>query len=288
MPSGPAASGPATRAFLDALRDARRRAGLTQKALAAEAGFSHQTTASKFEGGEQRASADEVRAWALACGLGLDATELLLRLRDSSAAEYETWSSAHSRAGGVAAYQRAIGDLENTSEVVYSFQAVMVPGLVQTPGYARDMLTTMAARYGTPLPYEVEPLVSARAARQRVLFGPRPGQQFTVLMLEAALHHPPCSPDVMRGQLAWLARMATESPDGVTVGVVPFGVRLPVYALGGFAVYDHELAVIETGAGDVTLTDPDEVGRWLDQFNALGELAVTGADLVSLLDRVRG
>lgn len=288
MPSGPAAHGPATKAFLDALHDARRRAGLSQQALASAAGFSHQTTASKFERAEQRPSPDEVRAWARACSLDLDATALLLRLRDTSAAEYETWASAHSRAGGVAAYQRAIGDLESTSEVVYSFQAAIVPGLVQTPGYARDMLATMAARYGTPLPYEVEALVAARAARSGLLFGPRPGQQFTVLMLEAALHHPPCSPDVMRGQLAWLGRMATDAPAGVTVGVVPFGVRLPVFALGGFAVYDGELAVIETGAGDVTLTDPDEVGRWLDQFNALGELAVTGADLASLLDRILG
>lgn len=287
-PSGPAASGPMTKAFQDALADARRRARLSQKEMAERAGLSHQTTASKFEQGTQRPTADQVRAWARACGLGLDETALLLRLQGQSAAEYETWASAHSRGGGVAGYQRAIGELEVTSQVVQSFQPSVVPGLAQTRGYAQDMLTMTADRYGTPLPYEVEPLVAARVNRGRILFGPAEGQVITVLMLEGALHHPPCSPEVMRRQLAWLGRLAEDLPAGVTVGVVPFGVRLPVFALGGFAVYDGELAVIETGAGDVTLTDPDEVARWQAQFAALAELAVTGADLVSLVSRIRG
>jgi hypothetical protein len=64
--------------------------------------------------------------------------------------------------------------------------------------------------------------------------------------------------------------------------------RMPAYALGGFRVYDDDLIVVESIAGErefVAETDPDEVAAFLEAFSELRQAAATGAKAEAIIQR---
>jgi transcriptional regulator with XRE-family HTH domain len=272
MAGGPA-TGPARLRLAGMLEEDRRSAGLTQTKLAELAGYSHQTTASKIGRGEQLPRADQVKAWAAACRVDELRLADLLAALTAAGSEYEDWPTRHARAGGGAAFQAAIGDLESRTEQIVKFQPAAVPGLLQSPGYTIAILEATGVTGA-----EADGLLARRLERQQVLWAP--GKQVSLLMLEGVLRHPLCGPEAMREQLARIAMVAEDMPR-VQLGIVPFWNRLTIPVIAGFSRYD-DLVIIELPSGDQEIAAPDQVEAFLRQEEALRAAAVFGHDAAGL------
>jgi hypothetical protein len=79
---------------------------------------------------------------------------------------------------------------------------VIVPGLVQTPAYARELFTAMGHDED-----KISELIDIRMGRQAILDLPDP-PDITIALWEPVLHHLIGSAEVMRDQLARLAELS--------------------------------------------------------------------------------
>ncbi|WP_279592854.1 helix-turn-helix domain-containing protein [Streptomyces liangshanensis] len=112
------------------------------------------------------------------------------------------------------AWFRPFVELEEAATEIRSFQAQLVPGLLQTSGYARAVLAG-----GRPNRERVDELVTARLARQHVLERPEPPELWLVLD-QNVLCRRMGGVDTMRGQLERLLE-AAETPH-IVLQIVPF------------------------------------------------------------------
>ncbi|MCT9008172.1 helix-turn-helix domain-containing protein [Streptomyces sp. NPDC054766] len=119
---------------------------------------------------------------------------------------------------------QAYAEMEARAAYVYSFQAQLVDGLLQTPGYARAVL-------GSRSEEDLDAKVAARLERQRVLARDEPPVAWVVLD-EAVLHRQIGSAGVMRDQLG---RLLDLPRDGWTqVQVLPFEAGQHPGSMGSF------------------------------------------------------
>ncbi|MEU8683116.1 Scr1 family TA system antitoxin-like transcriptional regulator [Streptomyces sp. NPDC048611] len=101
-----------------------------------------------------------------------------------------------------------------------------VPGLLQTPGYARAMLASGRIFNSDR---DLDEVVQARLERQEILRRPTPPWMW-VILAESALHFTIGGRQVMREQLEYLLEVATS--DRVHIRVLPYEGTVPM-ALGG-------------------------------------------------------
>jgi transcriptional regulator with XRE-family HTH domain len=106
--------------------------------------------------------------------------------------------------------------LEEAASIIRSYQVQFVPGLLQTPEYARAVI-----RLGHEgiFASELERRIALRISRQKLLTREDP-PRFWVVLDEAVLRRPLGGPDVMRAQIDRLIEV-TGLPN-VTVQVIPF------------------------------------------------------------------
>ncbi|MEU5691143.1 helix-turn-helix transcriptional regulator [Actinosynnema sp. NPDC020468] len=102
---------------------------------------------------------------------------------------------------------------EAEASALYNFEPVLVPGLAQTPDYARAAIHSANSRF---TPTEVDALVATRMGRQ-VNLGRK---NVHLIMDETALRRPLGDPAMMRAQLNHLLALATRA--SVILQVVPF------------------------------------------------------------------
>lgn len=125
------------------------------------------------------------------------------------------------------AWFRPFVELEESATAIRSFQVQVVPGLLQTEGYARAVLSA-----GRPNADRVEELVTARLERQHILTRKEPPELWIVLD-ENVLRRHAGSPETMRAQLEHLIT-AAERPSNV-IQVVPFEAGVHAGVDGPFA-----------------------------------------------------
>ncbi|MEU8697398.1 helix-turn-helix transcriptional regulator [Streptomyces sp. NPDC048680] len=113
------------------------------------------------------------------------------------------------------------------------YEIGIIPGLLQTPGYAR-VLADSAVRRGAITPEQAEERVSFLAERQAALVRPRPPMVF-VTMDESCIRRPIGGAAVMDGQLARLVEFAAQPNTLLQVAPYEIGERrtfdLPVNLL---------------------------------------------------------
>lgn len=119
------------------LRELRHDARLTGRQLAESQGW-HPSKVSKIEAGKQTPSQADVEAWARASARPELAAELAASLRalEEQYVEFRRLFRAGQRAG-----QEVLAHVEADAESIQNFENVLVPGLLQTPEYARSMLS---------------------------------------------------------------------------------------------------------------------------------------------------
>ena len=261
------------------LRELRSDAGLSGRSLAEKLGWPP-SKVSKLENGRQTATGDDLRSWAAACGAPGAAGELVAQRR-AMETHYASWR--RQLAAGTRARQRAFGQDETASARIRVFESACVPGLLQTPEYARHMLRRTVELHCAP-DGDVEEGVRARIRRQEVLYEPH--RRVEVLMWEPALRMLICPEEVMAGQLDRIAGLV--GMRSVDIAVVPAGARLRVVPSHGFWIFDDRMVVVETIGAELRLDDPEAVVPYRRVFEALSAAAVREAAAHRLLARIRG
>jgi hypothetical protein len=149
---------------------------------------------------------------------------------------------------------------EVTATLLRCYEHSMVPGLLQTPEYARAVLSTRP----NSSQEEIDELVAARLARQDVLARREPPLLYAMLD-EAVLHRDVGGMSIMHAQLVHLAEMAVRP--NITIQVVPYSAGAHNGLLGAFAIADADgslpVAYLETAALGTTVEEPSTVARVL-------------------------
>lgn len=255
------------------LRALRVAAGLAGKELAADLGWPA-SKVSRIELARQNASPADVDAWVTATRGTDDERTRLLGLLDQAREDQNTFRQRSKR--GQAPVQAGYNALVQSCTRVREFHTTVIPGLLQTPDYARAILT--AATRFNPVP-DVEDAVATRMERQQYLYSPR---RFEFVVAEPVLRWGIAPPDVMRAQLDRL-QSAIGLPN-VRLGILPLGVALDFVPLHTFEIYD-ELVCVETMSREHRHAGA-EARTYLDAFKAIQAAAVTGDDARQLLLRV--
>jgi transcriptional regulator with XRE-family HTH domain len=250
----------------------RKVAGLTGDQLAARLGWARSKVV-KLENGRQMPTDADIRAWAEACGQPEAIRELLDLLSDAQAV-HRQWR--HQLRRGHAALQDEFDVFVRQGTRVRGFEVVYIPGLLQTPEYARYRILEAVRRHGTS-ETEVENAVAARMRRQEVLYDT--SKTFEFVITEAAFRLLACPPRVLAAQLDRL--LISSTLGNLTLGVIPGGVELQVVPVTGFLNVDDR-TVVETFTSSETLRG-QESAAYKQIFDDLMAEAVTGDEARQLI-----
>jgi transcriptional regulator with XRE-family HTH domain len=255
------------------LRALRNSAGLAGTDLADRAGW-HQSKVSRIENGKQLPSVADIRTWTSACGTPEAVDELLDLLGDVQAVHLD-WKRRTSR--GQVAVQASYNELVQGSKIIRHFETVVVPGLLQTPEYARCIAIEAASIHGTD--DDPDQVVATKLQRQHLLYDST--KEFEFLLAEPVLRWLPGPPEVMRAQLDRLQTVI--GLPNVRLGVVPLGVQLDTMPQNSFVLYD-DVAKVETFVGESSHTG-DEAASYASIMDRLWAAAAEGNEARRLIIR---
>ncbi|WP_455361990.1 helix-turn-helix domain-containing protein [Streptomyces sp. SYSU K21746] len=259
------------------LRELRAEAGLTGKDLAARLGW-QRSKVSRLENGKQTATTDDLDAWADAAGAPSQAADLKSRLRGLES-QQRSWRRQLA-AGHRPVQDRYVVEYKRTA-TMRGYETTVIPGLFQTPDYARHLLAQNAELMQSPR--DTEAAVHARMRRQEVLY--EAGKLFRVLVWEGALHALVGPRVVMAGQLDRLVGLIGMST--VELGIVPLGAPLKLTPKHGFWIFDEERVVVETINTELQFDSADDLALYGRVWEQLNEAAAYGPQAHRLIARAR-
>lgn len=240
-----------------------------------------QSKVSKLETGKQLPTETDIGTWVAASGASGSVTAELLGLLAAARIEYVTHRDESRIEGGLTKVQDAQAAAEARVTYIAEWQPAMVPGLVQTAAYARELLERSdRSTLIDPGEVDLEAMAAGRVKRQDVLY--QPGRRIELILGEAALRSTPGTVGTLLGQLDRLVSVA-DLPT-VELGIVPFPL-MPVMPLSSFYMHD-DVVYIETLTAEQRLSEPDEVAVYVQAFGLLRDAAATGPDAVALIQRV--
>lgn len=280
------------------LRRLRETAGLTGEQVVDQVGWAAKSKLSRLENGRSRPDlADVLDLLDLYQVRGRDRDQLVAIARD--AGNTRGWLRAYPV---MTQRQRGYAELEAGSARIREYGLSIVPGLLQTPEYARARILSSRPLSGQaspadgvpaqrvspvtgpvaelPAPQEPDTEVAARLARQTILTRTPDGPCYEAILDEQALLGRGAPDDVRDGQLAHLAALS-QLPN-VTIRVLPCAAMIGQHFIPytGFSIYhfpdpdDPETVAVETLARELVLTDRNSVERYARVFGWLGEAAL--------------
>jgi transcriptional regulator with XRE-family HTH domain len=269
------------------IRDARIELGTRLKALRRAAGLTGQQLAdalswppskiSKLEHGNQTPSDDDVRVWCRATGSESEIENLIAALHTLQT-RHQEWQRVMSV--GLAQVQESVAKRESETRLIRSFQSTFVPGLLQTPDYARARMEQNARVWGKRT--DIDEGVTARMRRQEVLYDT--SRKFHFVITEAVLLYALCPPEAMLGQIDRL--MSLSMLPNVRLGIVPFGRPYAIAPTHGFALLDDRLVTFETMSAELNLAQPQEIEHYGKVFESMALTADYDRKLRGHLNRV--
>ncbi|MFE2967384.1 helix-turn-helix domain-containing protein [Streptomyces sp. NPDC059340] len=234
------------------LQAARKKAGYSQTDVVRETGWSL-SKVMRLESGRVKISTTDLRALVSYYALPSEDSDALFRA--AAGARLQPWWYDY-RSLLSEGFQSYLG-YEASAAVIRNFEALFIPGLLQTEGYARTLLQQSVVP-------EKDELLDLRMKRQERMLGESSETELRFLIDEAALRRVVGSPEVMEAQLDHLE--STSSLDHVSVGVVPLArglyplLRSP-YVIFEFAKAEQERVVyLENPDGSVILNNKAIVG----------------------------
>jgi transcriptional regulator with XRE-family HTH domain len=257
------------------LRRLREAAGVTLDQAAERLGFSA-SKVSRIESAKTGVATRDVLTFAEVYGVPAEQAEALVQM--SREAKQKGWWQVY----GAVLTTGYVG-LEAAADAILAYEALVVPGLLQTEDYARAMIH--AARPDGD-ESEVEKRVRIRIARQSSLTQDDPLALWAILD-EAVLHRPVGGPGVMRKQLNHLV-MASELPN-VTLQILPFAAGGHAGMDGSFTMLlyreptDPNLLFLANAAGGLFLEKDDELQRYALIFDLLKSLARPPDDSIAMI-----
>ncbi|MGI9097427.1 MAG: helix-turn-helix domain-containing protein [Solirubrobacteraceae bacterium] len=218
-------------------------------------------TISKWESGELIPRSADMYYMLEIYGVGGEERDMLMRRAE--AARQPGFSEVDVSA--------AIADhvwLESQAWRIETFHIAAVPGLLQTPEYAREALMAWDP---TATSERIERAIAARELRQRRLTGEDP-LELSAILDEAVLLRPVGGAGVMRAQLRFLAERA--ALPNVDLRVVPVAVGAHAGLHGGaFDVLrfrdESDLVYVETRGGDMYVERSERFAAALRRLEAV-------------------
>ncbi|MEU2662073.1 helix-turn-helix transcriptional regulator [Micromonospora sp. NPDC007220] len=257
------------------LRKLREAAGLTGEG-AADLVRCSSSRISRIESGEIRPRVGDVMELLVAYGLKIDEEPGESLLEQARGLREDGWWQ---RIGGkyatYIAYETEAVELKN-------FEPMLVPGLLQTETYAREV--NVIGRETDP--DGIKQRVDARMTRQEVLRRQPTPLRMHAILSEASVRTEVGGPDVLREQLGHLVGLS-RLPN-VTIQVLRFEAGAHLADSSGFALLTFEqdeppLGYIETLAGELFLESNRDLARLSAAYDNLRTLAMSPAESMKFI-----
>ncbi len=257
------------------LRDLRKDAGLTGRALANLAGW-QLSKVSKIEHGKQNASEDDLRVWCRHSGTEAQIPDLIATVRHVDAMWLE-WR--RTLQNGTQKRQQQSLALYRKTQVFRAYHPTLVWGTLQTAEYAAVVLRQVVDFL--EIPDDIDAGVAARIERQQFLY--RGDRRYNVLLGEQALHTNIGGADVMRGQLDRL--LAAMSLPRLSLGIIPTRSPCDIWPGNAFIMFDDQMVMVETYSAELTIAQPREIALYAKAFALLQRSAVYGPPVRELIGK---
>jgi transcriptional regulator with XRE-family HTH domain len=175
--------------------------------------------------------------------------------------------------------------LEAEARTIRAYEQELVPGLLQTPDYARAMFRDARPTETTG---QIDRRLEVRIERQEVLTrADPPPPRFSVVLSEGALRRPVGGYDVMREQLEYLTRPRDRA--NVTVQVLPFDAGVHPAMTAPFTMItfadpdDLGVVHVENATGGLFLEEPEELRIYEEIWGSLQARALSPDDSQAFL-----
>ncbi|MEV1285713.1 helix-turn-helix transcriptional regulator [Micromonospora sp. NPDC049679] len=258
------------------LRRLRETAGLTGDQVIERVGWASASKLSRLENGRSRPGlGDVLDLLELYAVDGAERDDLMAIARE--AGDTRAWLRSYP---AMTQRQRAYAELEAGCADISEYAPVIVPGLLQTPEYARVRIVSAQplTEARPPDHHEIdhpETEVAARLARQSLLSRGDDPPRYVAVLEESALTGRSGPPEVLRAQLQHLRRVA--ALPNVTLRVLPPCAVVAEWYLPetAFSIYrfaepeDPSAVAIEALSADMVLTDEAVLARYTQVFDWL-------------------
>lgn len=175
-----------------------------------------------------------------------------------------------------------IVEYERTATHITNWELAIVPGLLQTPDYARAMLSSSDIDL-----LQADSRLVTRLNRQRILAGPDP-VRLTALVGEVAIREEIGSAEVMSDQMDHLLAMM-DLPN-ISLRIVPANIGFHRGLIGSFIVYEFAdlspIVHLESAHATAFLHEDDVVGDYRKQVKILVGKALSEDDTRAMLREV--
>ena len=257
------------------LRDIRKDARVSGRELAALTGW-HFTKISKIEHGSSMPSEADIELWCFHCGAESQVPDLTATARGIEKLYVELRRLLRT---GTARYQQELLANETRTHHFRIFDPAIIPGALQTPGYATIRISEFADMVG--IPADVQSTVAVRMARAQLL---QSGDRlFHFVLGEHALRAALADQDVMEEQLRHLQEMSRLPR--LRLGILPTCVR-HYMTLCGFWIFDDREVHIETYSAAVRITQPREIAMYAKVFEHYSRRAIYGQEARDLISSI--
>ncbi|RIW49511.1 XRE family transcriptional regulator [Micromonospora endophytica] len=231
---------------------------------------------SRIESGEIKLRPGDVMELLVTYGIRIDeepGTSLLELARDLR--EEGWWQRIGGKYATYIAYETEAVELKN-------FEPMLVPGLLQTERYAREV--NIIGRETDP--ETVDQRVAARMTRQEVLHRQPTPLRMHAILSEASLRTEVGGPEVLSEQLHHLVKVS-RLPN-ITIQVLRFEAGAHLADSSGFALLSFEqdeppLGYIETLAGELFLESSRDLARLSAAYDNLRMLARSPAESIKFI-----
>lgn len=187
---------------------------------------------------------------------------------------------------GLAAWFRQWARLERVAVSLCTYECRLVPGLLQSEGYARALFEN---RLPLLTDEQMEAQVAARLDRQRML-PDRPTVPFHFIVEEAVFRRRLGGREVSRGQLDCV--LERTAPRNVTLQIMPMDAESHACMDGPVRLLEtppgRRLAYSEGQENGRLISDPKQVSLLYQRYDTLRSQALNPADSRGLLERLRG
>lgn len=256
-----------------AIRAAREHKGVTQSDVARAMEWSLSKVI-RIEKGEVNVGLSDLRQ--LLAYLGVTSEEEIGQLvSDARLARQERWTVDPSDREHLTPAMVELFQYEAEASVIRYFQSVVIPGILQTPGYAEAIFESYRDSMGAQT---VAARVESRQRRRTEILYRASAPEYLVVLDESVLHRPIGGLAVMAHQLDELGRFIAETP--LRIKILPFVAAASVLAFfSPFALHslDGDQSVLmyrEWPGQDEIVRIPAEIDSYRNVFERMWTAAL--------------
>ncbi|MGW2372240.1 MULTISPECIES: helix-turn-helix domain-containing protein [Kitasatospora] len=262
------------------LRRRREEAGLSHEEVAEALSGMSQPKLSRIENGRGATKVDDVRR--LLALYKCEDTDLISALVDmaKNGSQRGMWWQSYG-----AHISPELGDLitlEASASSVRTYEGAFIPGLLQTPAYAREIIRKISMRPDV----NVEALVDVRMARQGALTRSEPLTLWAVIH-EAAIRSGVGGPAVMAEQLSRLIDRTSQS--NINIQVMPIGAPAHHGMGGAFTILgfpqrqDLDVVMVDGSLSNLWVEEVTDVEIYGAKFDAIRADALGFDDSLAII-----